>query len=818
METSHWHRTKVFISYSHKDAEWLERLQVHLRPLERDGIIDRWDDTRIKPGARWLEEMRKALREARVAVLLISADYLASDFIDENELPPLLEAEEKDALVVLPVILSPSRFKYTESLAQFQPVNDPDRPLVEMRWGEQEKVLVKVTECITEALQPKDGDNGGGRVINGRVDGASKWLKGGGVIAAVTVLAFIFFLMWDDPARREAATVPCGSVSPAVDLLSSDRAKTFVSIPNYPWGHDADSRDTYGHDFGVVSAWGHDGVSNNPEIRKQFERLAALGAKQLVWHLFADGRAAPEFDEDGNVLGFDNFFYSDVDSALALAEEYQVAILFVLIDFNWFSAPDTTANGATLYGHAETLRDSTSRQTFFSEALIPLLDRYCNHPQLSGWIIINEPDNAVREGLVSFPEMQAFIKEAAGHIHERAPRQPVTIGSADLASLNAYLSDSELGLDFLIFHQIGEFKNVLPPSVEYLQANLFEGNVPPLYIGEFPMKGGIMEVDDFLKWSWRLGYSGAWPWSVNDPDERTARVHLETTQTFYEETWNRLRSEPAWFDVDPTRLSPDEAEAYRADYRAWGAYVRQSRSNVERHLQDLASDSVRALDQMREDTLQIAQKDTLLQLQYRDLATQEAYLDSARTDSTENLRVLNEKKDEYARVDSLINKFKQEKARYDSLALADSLYWLEPAKEGLRTATDADQEALFRQKIEEARASIRQKERESEKRRRWIPEKQGELAAFLMEIEAYEGHLQASIEWKRRTEQEIKRIKDLIEGLKREKENARLSLIKNERWRDWLRRQIDFFTTIYAGFIAEQEQWIVQRFTAASSP
>jgi hypothetical protein len=146
-------RTRVFVSYSHVDAAWLERLRVHLKPLERDGAIDLWDDTRIKAGAVWREEIAKAIDSARVAVLLISADFLASDFIVDNELPPLLTAAAKDGLVTIPVIVSPSRFSHDSELSQFQAVNAPSLPLSAMSRNDQEQLLVKVSAAIEGVLE-----------------------------------------------------------------------------------------------------------------------------------------------------------------------------------------------------------------------------------------------------------------------------------------------------------------------------------------------------------------------------------------------------------------------------------------------------------------------------------------------------------------------------------------------------------------------------------------------------------------------------------------------------------------------------------------
>jgi nucleotide-binding universal stress UspA family protein len=145
-------RKGVFISYSRKDAEWLERLQTHLRPLEREGVVI-WDDTRLRPGEPWREEIRKAMAEAKVAILLVSADFLASDFIATDELPPLLKAAKEDGATILPVIISPCGFRRMESLSRFQAVNDPEKPLVQLRRGNREKVLDQVASAVQDALK-----------------------------------------------------------------------------------------------------------------------------------------------------------------------------------------------------------------------------------------------------------------------------------------------------------------------------------------------------------------------------------------------------------------------------------------------------------------------------------------------------------------------------------------------------------------------------------------------------------------------------------------------------------------------------------------
>lgn len=149
---THNMRNQVFISYSHVDSEWLQRLKVHLKPFERNSQIHVWDDTKIKTGRDWKAEIKKALEQTKVAVLLISADFLASDFIATDELPPLLAAAEKEGAIIMPIILKPCSFTKFPSLAKFQSVNPPSHTLVEMTEGERERFLLKLTDDILSDL------------------------------------------------------------------------------------------------------------------------------------------------------------------------------------------------------------------------------------------------------------------------------------------------------------------------------------------------------------------------------------------------------------------------------------------------------------------------------------------------------------------------------------------------------------------------------------------------------------------------------------------------------------------------------------------
>jgi hypothetical protein len=142
----------LFISYSHNDADWLEKLKKYLLPLERDDRIKLWDDNEIKAGDKWKQEIDKSLNEAKAAVLLVTQDFLASTFISETELPELLSGAHERGVTILWIAVEHSTYKDTQ-LVDFQAVNDPDQPLASLQEQEQKKVLVDIYEQIKTAIR-----------------------------------------------------------------------------------------------------------------------------------------------------------------------------------------------------------------------------------------------------------------------------------------------------------------------------------------------------------------------------------------------------------------------------------------------------------------------------------------------------------------------------------------------------------------------------------------------------------------------------------------------------------------------------------------
>jgi hypothetical protein len=117
-------RNQVFISYSHQDKEWLERLLTSIDPLVRNQTIEVVWNGQITPGQEWLTKIREDLNSARVAVLLVSPNFLASQFILNVELPTVLDRTKSGGVVPFWCLVRDCMWKET-LLWRYQAAHNP---------------------------------------------------------------------------------------------------------------------------------------------------------------------------------------------------------------------------------------------------------------------------------------------------------------------------------------------------------------------------------------------------------------------------------------------------------------------------------------------------------------------------------------------------------------------------------------------------------------------------------------------------------------------------------------------------------------------
>jgi hypothetical protein len=144
-------RNQLFISYSHEDREWVDRLKKMISPLVRSEAMRLWDDSQIPAGAKWKVEIEKALASAKVALLLVSDDFLASEFVINKELPPLLRAAEAEGLCILWVCLGPCHYEATP-IHEYQAVLPPGEPLEGMVLVQQKAALKTIAGAIRDKI------------------------------------------------------------------------------------------------------------------------------------------------------------------------------------------------------------------------------------------------------------------------------------------------------------------------------------------------------------------------------------------------------------------------------------------------------------------------------------------------------------------------------------------------------------------------------------------------------------------------------------------------------------------------------------------
>lgn len=384
-------------------------------------------------------------------------------------------------------------------------------------------------------------------------------------------LAWIALLFGILSLVPSTVTTSAGCSGDRSHLVPRFGGRWFLLGANVPWLNGG-----YSADFGTVEEWNQHAYDANA-TRAMFRALRQQGANTVRWWLFADGRGAPEFNANsgGAVTGLDANFLPSLVSAIQIASEENIYLVFTLWSFDMLFADSTPYDrGEHAGGHRDLIVDSAKRASFINNALLPML-RYPvgtngytvgTHPNVLAWDIFNEPEFGISEPPhftpasevsqpVTLAQMQRFIAEISGAIH-RNSNQLTTVGSASmkwnsaraLGASGNFWSDAQLTvydpqgyLDFYQIHYYGwmngdeQYWSYSPLFNDWYEA----GFDKPVVVGEVPANaGGTHRTPTQLLAELHANcYAGVWVWpyfNVNDgtgqwSDAQTAVRSLAST-------------------------------------------------------------------------------------------------------------------------------------------------------------------------------------------------------------------------------------------------------------------------------------------------
>jgi small GTP-binding protein len=148
---------KLFISYSHQDEKFKDELVKMLAGLQRRGVIDAWQDRRIEPGAEWFPAIKQAINECDLALLLVSADFIASRFINGEELPDLLKRRQQEGMTVIPIIVRDCMWQAEPVLKDLQALPTDGKAVITCSeaTGERDRVWKDIAQAIEKLAKAK---------------------------------------------------------------------------------------------------------------------------------------------------------------------------------------------------------------------------------------------------------------------------------------------------------------------------------------------------------------------------------------------------------------------------------------------------------------------------------------------------------------------------------------------------------------------------------------------------------------------------------------------------------------------------------------
>ena len=150
MVTGRMGHISIFCSYAREDAAVRDALGQHLEPLRAEKIIDDWNDSEVRPGARWDKEIRSALEKSKLVIFIVTPDLLASDYVNRVELKRALELERAGKCQVVPIVARATDWGKSP-LAGFQAVPANARPID--AFGDERDAWAEITMGIRDVCK-----------------------------------------------------------------------------------------------------------------------------------------------------------------------------------------------------------------------------------------------------------------------------------------------------------------------------------------------------------------------------------------------------------------------------------------------------------------------------------------------------------------------------------------------------------------------------------------------------------------------------------------------------------------------------------------
>lgn len=287
---------------------------------------------------------------------------------------------------------------------------------------------------------------------------------------------------------------------------------------NYPWTVNQ-GKQNYGCDFGWNKWDSHAGVTTHIEnVRADFAAMAGIGVEVARWFMLTDGRGGVSWNGSGELVGFADRFFEDMDAALAIAASTKVRVCLVLLDFAWLDDP--------------LRRAALDSGAFVERVLAPFLGRYGAHPAIHSFDVINEPD-WVTEGMATNPErgvwpvenLKRLVRSAADCIHAGSSAL-VTVGGGQVKFAREW-DDPSYGLDFVQVHSYPDVRYPDRDEGVFGRTAADFALSKPLLIGECPSDPRVhpaghlspaYTLEDYVRLARDGGFLGAWPWSFKGVD------------------------------------------------------------------------------------------------------------------------------------------------------------------------------------------------------------------------------------------------------------------------------------------------------------